>query len=106
MLQFGLVGQLQLNKKTVQYSGDWYTHLLIVEDLDKLREMETSGEMRGPNNSNVVEGVMARLTEVEGLSEAFNGCRGVFQTAAFIDPAGLSGYSVSLLWHFLLLQSS
>lgn len=56
--------------------------------------METSGEMR--LNNSVVEVVMAKLTEVESLTEAFDGCRGVFHTAAFVDPAGLSGYSVSI----------
>lgn len=58
-----------------------------------MREMETSGEMR--LNNSIVEVVMAKLTDVESLTEAFDGCRGVFHTAAFVDPAGLSGYSVS-----------
>ncbi|XP_019183424.1 PREDICTED: cinnamoyl-CoA reductase-like SNL6 [Ipomoea nil] len=89
-LGIAIVNQLLLRGYSVRILVD------NEEDLDKLREMENSGEMRGPNNSNVVEGVMARLTEVEDLSEAFNGCRGVFQTAAFIDPAGLSGYSKSM----------
>lgn len=57
--------------------------------------MEISGEMR--QSMNTVEAVMARLNDIESLSQAFNGCRGVFHTAAFVDPAGLSGYSVSLL---------
>lgn len=56
--------------------------------------MEMSGEMRGTNNRIAI--VMAKLFEAESLSEVFNGCCGVFHTAAFIDPAGLSGYSVSL----------
>lgn len=60
--------------------------------------MQASGEMRGSNN--IVEVTMAKLTEVESLMEAFNGCRGVFHTAAFVDPAGVSGYSVS---HFSFL---
>ena len=59
-----------------------------------LREMETSGEMRTISNN--VSAVMAKLTEVESLAEAFQGCRGVFHTSSFTDPAGLSGYSVSL----------
>lgn len=58
--------------------------------------METSGEMR--LNNSLIEVVMAKLTEVESLAQAFDGCRGVFHTAAFVDPAGLSGYSVSI--HF------
>ncbi|XP_055806239.1 cinnamoyl-CoA reductase-like SNL6 [Solanum dulcamara] len=65
------------------------------EDLEKLREMEISGEMR--QSMNTVEAVMARLNDIESLSQAFNGCRGVFHTAAFVDPAGLSGYSKSMV---------
>ncbi|XP_059294145.1 cinnamoyl-CoA reductase-like SNL6 isoform X2 [Lycium ferocissimum] len=64
------------------------------EDLEKLREMEISGEMR--QSMNTVVAVMASLNDVESLSQAFNGCRGVFHTAAFVDPAGLSGYSKSM----------
>ncbi|KAM3363975.1 cinnamoyl-CoA reductase-like SNL6 [Capsicum galapagoense] len=64
------------------------------EDLEKLREMEISGEMR--QSTKTVEAVMARLNDVESLSQAFNGCRGVFHTAAFVDPAGLSGYTKSM----------
>ncbi|XP_016493688.1 cinnamoyl-CoA reductase-like SNL6 isoform X2 [Nicotiana tabacum] len=67
------------------------------EDLEKLREMEITGEMR-QSKSSTVEAVMANLNDVQSLSEAFNGCRGVFHTAAFVDPAGLSGYS---LWYAL-----
>ena len=39
---------------------------------------------------------MAKLTEIGSLEKAFEGCRGVFHTTAFTDPAGLSGYTVSL----------
>lgn len=38
--------------------------------------------------------VVAKLTDVNSLVEAFNGCRGVFHTSSSIDPAGLSGYTV------------
>ncbi|MCD9558785.1 hypothetical protein HAX54_016403 [Datura stramonium] len=64
------------------------------EDLETLREMEITGEMR--QSVNTVEAVMANLNDIESLSQAFNGCRGVFHTAAFVDPAGLSGYSKSM----------
>ncbi|KAL0331963.1 UNVERIFIED_CONTAM: Cinnamoyl-CoA reductase-like SNL6 [Sesamum calycinum] len=64
------------------------------EDVEKLREMGNSGEMI--LNNSVVEVFMAKLTEVESLTEAFDGCRGVFHTAAFVDPAGLSGYSKAM----------
>lgn len=55
------------------------------------------GERRIGNNK-AISAVMANLTEVESLSEAFNGCRGVLHTSSFIDPAGLSGYTVSLFF--------
>lgn len=70
--------------------------------MEKLREMGNSGEMR--LNNSFVEVVMAKLTEVESLTEAFDGCRGVFHTAAFVDPAGLSGYSVSA-FHFWVKEN-
>lgn len=65
------------------------------EDLEKLREMETTGEMwTGQARSNF-RAVVAKLSDVGSLSDAFDGCRGVFHTCSFADPAGLSGYSVS-----------
>ncbi|KAJ1416515.1 hypothetical protein SESBI_17298 [Sesbania bispinosa] len=39
---------------------------------------------------------MAKLTDVDSLQKAFEGCRGVFHTSAFTDPAGLSGYTKSM----------
>ncbi|EEF37670.1 cinnamoyl-CoA reductase-like SNL6 [Ricinus communis] len=64
------------------------------EEMEKLRELETSGEMRSSNSS--IKAVMAKLTEIESLLDAFDGCRGVFHTSAFTDPAGLSGYTKSM----------
>ncbi|XP_044501601.1 cinnamoyl-CoA reductase-like SNL6 [Mangifera indica] len=61
------------------------------EDIEKLREMESSGEMRTYNNNLSV--VTAKLTDVEDVVEAFEGCCGIFHTSAFVDPVGLSGYS-------------
>lgn len=63
------------------------------EDVQKLREMERSGEMMACTNK--ISVVMAKPTEIQGLMEAFDGCRGVFHTSAFADPGGISGYSVS-----------
>ncbi|KAL6136301.1 hypothetical protein ACLB2K_061597 [Fragaria x ananassa] len=57
-------------------------------DVEKLREMTTA-------NVNVTV-VMAKLAEVESLSQAFQGCRGVFHTSGYTDPAGLSGYTKSM----------
>ncbi|PON56203.1 NAD(P)-binding domain containing protein [Trema orientale] len=57
------------------------------DDLEKIAEMET-------NYCNV-SAIMANLIDDggESLAEAFKDCRGVFHTSAFIDPAGLSGYT-------------
>ncbi|KAG6659495.1 cinnamoyl-CoA reductase-like SNL6 [Carya illinoinensis] len=74
-----------------------YSVRIIVEnqeDINKLREMESSGEMM--TGSNNLSAVMAKLTEIESLTEAFQGCRGVLHTSAFTDPAGLSGYTKSM----------
>ncbi|CAA2990854.1 cinnamoyl- reductase-like SNL6 isoform X2 [Olea europaea subsp. europaea] len=73
-----------------------YSVRIIVdnEDVEKLRQMEISGEMRLTNS--IIEIVMAKLNEIESLANAFDGCRGVFHTAGFIDPAGLSGYSKAM----------
>uniref|UniRef100_A0A2P2LQW5 3-beta hydroxysteroid dehydrogenase/isomerase domain-containing protein n=1 Tax=Rhizophora mucronata TaxID=61149 RepID=A0A2P2LQW5_RHIMU len=61
--------------------------------MEKLRELESSEEiMRSGNRS--IKAVPAKVAEVESLMEAFEGCRGVFHTSAFADPAGLSGYTV------------
>ncbi|KAG6398224.1 hypothetical protein SASPL_139679 [Salvia splendens] len=87
-LGIAIVNQLLLNGYSVRIIVD------NEEDVEKLREMETSGEMR--LNNSVVEVVMAKLTEVQSLTEAFDGCRGVFHPAAFVDPAGLSGYSKAM----------
>ncbi|KAG4911484.1 Cinnamoyl-CoA reductase-like SNL6 [Glycine max] len=64
------------------------------EDIEKLREMERRGEVRATEGN--LEVIMAKLTDVDGLEKAFQGCRGVFHTSAFTDPAGLSGYTKSM----------
>ncbi|XP_059294984.1 cinnamoyl-CoA reductase-like SNL6 [Lycium ferocissimum] len=87
-LGIAIVNQLLLRGYSVRVIVD------NQEDLEKLRDMENSGEMRESSNS--IEAVMASLTQVETLSEAFRDCCGVFHTAAFVDPAGLSGYTKSM----------
>ncbi|KAG8384833.1 hypothetical protein BUALT_Bualt04G0159400 [Buddleja alternifolia] len=87
-LGIAIVNQLLVNGYSVRIIVD------NQEDVEKLREMEISGEMR--LNDSFVEVVMAKLTEVESLTEAFDGCRGVFHPAAFVDPAGLSGYTKAM----------
>ncbi|XP_022773681.1 cinnamoyl-CoA reductase-like SNL6 [Durio zibethinus] len=64
------------------------------EDVEKLREMEISGEMMACMNK--ISVIMAKPNEIQALMEAFDGCRGVFHTSASADPAGISGYSKSM----------
>lgn len=59
------------------------------EEMEKVKEIEKSGEGK-------LEAIMAKLTDIDGLQKAFEGCRGVFHTSAFTDPAGLSGYTKSM----------
>ncbi|KAK4785942.1 hypothetical protein SAY86_002631 [Trapa natans] len=66
------------------------------EDLEKLREMETTGEMGTGRDRGNFRAVVAKLSDMESLSEAFDGCRCVFHTCSFADSAGLSGYSKSM----------
>lgn len=62
------------------------------EDKEKVSEMEADAETA--SFSNRITSVVSRLTEMESLVKAFDGCAGVVHTAAFVDPAGISGYSV------------
>ncbi|CAN8299854.1 unnamed protein product [Cochlearia groenlandica] len=64
------------------------------EDKEKVSEIEADAETA--SYSNRVSSVISRLTEAECLVKAFEGCCGVFHTAAFVDPAGISGYSKSM----------
>ncbi|KAL1318879.1 hypothetical protein HN51_071166 [Arachis hypogaea] len=61
------------------------------EDIEKVREMKESREGNGK-----LEVVMGKLSDVDSLLNAFEGCHGVFHTSAFTDPAGLSGYTKSM----------
>ncbi|KAG2245312.1 hypothetical protein Bca4012_024194 [Brassica carinata] len=64
------------------------------EDKEKVSEMEADAETASYGNR--ITSVVSRLTETESLVKAFDGCDGVFHTAAFVDPAGISGYSKSM----------
>ncbi|CAK8533642.1 unnamed protein product [Lathyrus sativus] len=59
------------------------------DEIEKLREMERYEESN-------LEIIMAKLSDVDSLVKAFEGCCGVFHTSAFTDPAGLSGYTKSM----------
>ncbi|KEH24813.1 putative cinnamoyl-CoA reductase [Medicago truncatula] len=70
-----------------------YSVRIIVDnpgDREKLREIRHE-EMR-----NNLEIIIAKLNDVDSLVKAFEGCRGIFHTSAFTDPAGLSGYTKSM----------
>ncbi|KAJ8775355.1 hypothetical protein K2173_020359 [Erythroxylum novogranatense] len=62
--------------------------------MERLRELEGSLEERFNNRR--FSAVLAKLTEVGSLVEAFEGCHGVFHTSAFADHAGVSGYAKSM----------
>lgn len=64
--------------------------------VDNPEDVEKLGETRTRTNNNKISAVMANLADVESLSQAFHGCRGVFHTSAFTDPAGLSGYTKAM----------
>lgn len=38
--------------------------------------------------------VTARMGDLDSLCNAFRGCHVVFHTSSFIDPQGISGYTV------------
>lgn len=42
--------------------------------------------------------VVARIGDLESLCDAFRGCHAIFHTSSFIDPHGVSGYTVRLLY--------
>ncbi|XP_022741537.1 cinnamoyl-CoA reductase-like SNL6 isoform X2 [Durio zibethinus] len=87
-LGLALVNRLLLHGYSVRI-------LVDNQDVERLREMEISGEIMMACK-NKISVVMAKPTEIQGLIEAFDGCRGVFHTSAFTDPAGISGYSKSM----------
>lgn len=46
--------------------------------------------------------VVANMGDVDSLSDAFRGCHAIFHTSSYIDPHGISGYSVSSILYMLL----
>lgn len=40
--------------------------------------------------------VVAKMGNLDMLCDAFRGCHAIFHTSSFIDPHGVTGYSVSL----------
>lgn len=77
----------------------FFSNFENAEDKEKVSEMEADAETA--SFSNMITSVVSRLTEIDSLIKAFDGCAGVFHTSAFVDPAGVSGYSVCFIFIFL-----
>ncbi|OIW12396.1 hypothetical protein TanjilG_04145 [Lupinus angustifolius] len=89
-LGHALVNQLLLRGYSVRIIVD------NQEDIEKVKEMEMSGEMKRRRKSNI-EVIMVKLSDnVQCLEKAFEGCSALFHTSSFIDPVGLSGYTKSM----------
>lgn len=71
------------------------------EDGEKVREMKLKSEAGGGVSR--ISTLSADLTESHSLVNAFEGCRGVFHTSSFIDPSGLTGYSVRCVFCYIIL---
>ncbi|EMS55202.1 Dihydroflavonol-4-reductase [Triticum urartu] len=81
-------GQDNLNPLSLPQSGA-LPFFRLIEDLDKLREMDLFGE----NGRDGVWTIMANVMDPESLHRAFDGCVGVFHTSSLVDPGGISGYT-------------
>ncbi|XP_010425566.1 PREDICTED: cinnamoyl-CoA reductase-like SNL6 [Camelina sativa] len=69
-----------------------YTVRVIVNTPDELERVRVMKDEMAKFYGRI-EAVSAKLTEIESLVDAFDGCYGVFHTSGFIDPSGVSGYS-------------
>lgn len=59
-------------------------------------DFEDFRELIGDEGINKLESVVvANVGDVDGLCDAFRGCHAIFHTSSFVDPHGISGYSVS-----------
>ena len=65
-----------------------------MEEIDKLRKMQSSGEMMRRSEYKL-EAIVAKLTHLEIIKEAMKGSVGIFHISTFVDPTGLYGYIVS-----------
>ncbi|XP_019185655.1 PREDICTED: cinnamoyl-CoA reductase-like SNL6 [Ipomoea nil] len=57
-------------------------------DFEEMKELLREEEMKQLESV-----VVARMTDLDCLCEAFRGCHAVFHTSSFIDPHGISGYT-------------
>lgn len=46
--------------------------------------------------------VVAKMGDLESLCSAFRGCHAIFHTSSFIDPHGISGYTVGHIFLFCI----
>jgi uncharacterized protein YbjT (DUF2867 family) len=60
------------------------------EDMKELIRDEEINQLQGV--------VIANMGDIDSLCNAFRGCHAIFHTSSFIDPHGVSGYSVSLIY--------
>lgn len=73
----------------------------VAEDLEKVRELEMFRETdRDSGGGGGVWAVIANVMDLDSLCCAFDGCAAVFHTSSFIDPSGVSGYSVRPYFQF------
>ncbi|ERN06619.1 cinnamoyl-CoA reductase-like SNL6 isoform X1 [Amborella trichopoda] len=64
-----------------------YTVRLTVHSEGEMETMEKIEDLWS------VEKLSAKMSDIESLCDAFQGCGAVFHTSSFIDPHGLSGYT-------------
>ena len=64
--------------------------LLLAVDFEDLK-----GQMKEDDMNKLESVVVAKMKDLESLCDAFRGCHAVFHTSSFVDPHGISGYSVS-----------
>ncbi|XP_011623621.1 cinnamoyl-CoA reductase-like SNL6 isoform X2 [Amborella trichopoda] len=67
-----------------------YTVRLTVHSEGEMETMEKIEDLWS------VEKLSAKMSDIESLCDAFQGCGAVFHTSSFIDPHGLSGYTLWL----------
>ena len=64
--------------------------LCMIEDYEDMKKL-----MRDEEMNQLESVVVAKMGNLDRLCDAFRGCHAIFHTSSFIDPHGVSGYSVS-----------
>ncbi|KAE8708042.1 putative isoprenylcysteine alpha-carbonyl methylesterase ICMEL1 [Hibiscus syriacus] len=80
-------------------SGNSYLGSCVVKELlSHAMELEELKDVVGEEELNLLESVViTKMGDLQSLCDAFRGCHAVFHTSSFIDPHGISGYSVPRL---------